>query len=180
MRLSLFAVAAFCVSSLAARADTVYNYVGQNFTFATVPYTTSDRVTGSFTVATPLAANLSNYSFSPESFTFSDGVQTLTQAQYETVGTFANFSTDANGNITQYGVLIFNQISQDLISLSNDSNGHADGAVGDVGSAASSAAGSFSQQATVMPAAVTPEPSSILLLGSGMLGVVGMLRKRFV
>jgi hypothetical protein len=31
---------------------------------------------------------------------------------------------------------------------------------------------------TVTPAAATPEPSSFVLLGSGLLGVVGLLRKR--
>lgn len=34
------------------------------------------------------------------------------------------------------------------------------------------------QSGTVVPAA-TPEPSSFLLLGTGLLGIAGMMRKRF-
>ena len=30
-----------------------------------------------------------------------------------------------------------------------------------------------------LPASVTPEPSSIALLGTGMLGIAGVMRKRF-
>lgn len=37
----------------------------------------------------------------------------------------------------------------------------------------------YTAAAPVTPASMTPEPSSFALLGTGMLGVVGMLRKRF-
>lgn len=75
MRLSLFAVAALFVSSLIARADAVYTYTGQHFTLVEGSYTTSDSVTGLFTITNPLGDDLNNVSFTPLSFNFSDGVQ---------------------------------------------------------------------------------------------------------
>ena len=39
--------------------------------------------------------------------------------------------------------------------------------------------GAMALETTTMPASVTPEPSSIALLGTGMLGVAGVVRKRF-
>jgi hypothetical protein len=80
MRLSLFATAAaLCLSSLAARADAVYTYTGQDFTFANAPYTTSDSITGELTFSSPLAPDLALQQELPVSYSFSDGVETLTQ-----------------------------------------------------------------------------------------------------
>src|SRR5215469_6070319 len=62
-----------------ASADTTYTYQGNPFTFflnATCPPQCS--LSGSFTLATPLADNLVSGSFIPESFSFTDGSVTIT------------------------------------------------------------------------------------------------------
>ena len=54
----VFAFLIAAVASLSASAATVYQYVGTNYTTASSPYTTAQRVTGQFTTASPLAPNL--------------------------------------------------------------------------------------------------------------------------
>ena len=63
-----------------ANADVVYTYTGNDFTFATAPYTTTDRVIASFDLPSVLAPNLVLTTITPSAWSFTDGVQTLTQA----------------------------------------------------------------------------------------------------
>jgi hypothetical protein len=63
-----------------ARADVVYTYTGNPFTSVLGSYTTSDFVSVSFTLATPLGPNFAFAFISPTDFTFSDGQQTFTQS----------------------------------------------------------------------------------------------------
>src|SRR5271170_5153537 len=61
-------------------ADTVYSYVGGDFSVVEAPYTTSDFVTLTFTEPAPLFNIGGNVFPTPSSFSFSDGVQTLNNA----------------------------------------------------------------------------------------------------
>lgn len=110
-------IAALLVGSVASAATTTtYNYAGQPYTLfhnhttctlgTCVDYSTSMRVTGSFTVSTPLAPNLSHVDISTSanllSWTFFDGVNTIsstTPNAYIYPGIF-QVSTDALGNVT--------------------------------------------------------------------------------
>src|SRR5439155_18345549 len=54
-----------------------YTYTGTPFTTVTGAYTTSDKVTGSVELMTPLGPNMSLTSVTPLAFSFFDGVQTI-------------------------------------------------------------------------------------------------------
>jgi hypothetical protein len=67
MRKFLITTAAIAASAglgifvVPANAEAVYDYTGLPFTTVTGAYTTADRVTGSITVSSPLAANLTSF-----------------------------------------------------------------------------------------------------------------------
>jgi hypothetical protein len=68
-------------------------------------YTLTESITGSFTTAIPLAANLSFAPVTPLSYSFSDGVNTIADSQAGARIDEFEVSTDNAGNIT--GVQIF-------------------------------------------------------------------------
>jgi hypothetical protein len=89
-----FAVLLIGVFVASAKADTVYRYVGDRFTFAQGVYSPGDRITGSFVLSDSFvptvgligteAQSVTNF---VESYSFTDGHQTLTQSN--STGTFS-------------------------------------------------------------------------------------------
>jgi hypothetical protein len=79
-------------------ADIIYSYTGNPFTMASSPYTTNDFISGSFELATPLDNNLPFTLINSTilSFSFSDGVQTISSPQAFPDSNFA-IQTDATG-----------------------------------------------------------------------------------
>ena len=84
-----------------------YSYTGGNFSVAFDPYTTAMRVTGEFTVATPLTPHLpwTDISAQVTSYRFEDGIQTLTEANSAPLAFFV--STDGNGVPSTWGISVW-------------------------------------------------------------------------
>lgn len=159
-----------------ANGDTTYNYTGNDFTSVSAPYTTSDSVTGSFTLAAPLAANLTSFTtVTPQSFSFSDGVigDTITNTS-PGVGSQFSFETDGSGAITKWQVVV------DITSVSNFSIStvNAPGGVG-VFDQAQHGGGTTSGGNTNSPGTwAVPEPTTVGLLAVGAVLAAALRRKR--
>jgi hypothetical protein len=97
------ALTAFAVST--AHATTVYNYTGKVLKYGTMPYSASNRITGSVTLAEPLGNNVSA-SVAPIAFTFTDGKQTISNTTPDKSLLFIkfHFTTDATGQIIDWVV----------------------------------------------------------------------------
>ena len=102
MKRILISIALFaCLMSGYVHADT-YTYIGTNFELTGGDdYTTDMRVTGSFTTSFPIPPNVSNFDISGilTSWSFNDGVQTITNVNGVIPAPRSDVSTDASGNI---------------------------------------------------------------------------------
>ena len=105
-------VSALVLGAPQAKADAIYSYVGNHFTIIenSTPsgtFTTSDSVSGSFSLASPLAANLNDFTISNVlSFSFSDGHHTFTESTADLRAAIFDVSTDASGNIINWQIEI--------------------------------------------------------------------------
>lgn len=179
MRLCLVpAVLVLAAATLAAHADTVYTYHGNDFTTASGPYTTDDSLTLSITLSAPLASTSSLQAYTPTAFSISDGVQTITNLTPGITGSEFVFAT-SGGVIDQWGIAVFGGnfiiescgfnptvcTPQSFDEAESVSGGGVGENIADPGTWTSSAA--------------TPEPSTLALFGTGILGLAGVARRKF-
>jgi hypothetical protein len=160
-----------------ANAGVVYTYTGMDFFYSGGPFTTSDSISGSFTVPTALSDDLSNVSITPESFTFSDGVYTVTDVTAHDA--FFSLTTNGVGQITDWSVDI-NEIAGPLIQTL--------GPVSDLTDCCSDLAENASKTIDDMnpqgyngywtSADPTPEPAPFALMVTGLLALALVGRKR--
>ena len=182
-----FGVFAAAQSARADGAET-YTYAGNPLNYSVLLYNcpTVCEINGSFTVAQPLAPNLSFASFTPTAFSFTDGITTYTQLNTPpSERIFYDFSTDSSGTIS--GWAIFLQMSlppppsyayTQLSSSYNFPYGGSD-ASQVFGPGINAYAINYSPGTwTAAPAAVEtiPEPASFWLLAAGLAAVLAGLR----
>ncbi|GMU73679.1 MAG: hypothetical protein DYH14_11195 [Betaproteobacteria bacterium PRO3] len=93
-------------ASVSVSAATTYQYVGPTYSIVSGPYATSQRVTGQFTTATPLAPNLpsANILAQVTSYSFSDGVHTYASSDPNARVYSFVAGTDATGAIANWAL----------------------------------------------------------------------------
>jgi len=102
---SFFGVAlavGFLTAASVQAVPITYSYTGNPFTFVSAPYTTSDFVSATVTLAGPLAPRMRFTSVTPTAFTLFDGVQTITNLNASTSS--FSFATGPDGMITAWDV----------------------------------------------------------------------------
>ncbi len=182
---SLFAIG----SAPSALADSAtYTYSGQPFAPAFtsgVDSCTSGvgecSLSGSLTLASPLPPNLLHYTtVAPLSFSFTDGVHILDNT--DSTG-FFRFETGPEGQIVAWQFFIGScqPGSTELSSIyqrnaAADNNTETCGSVPGEGTFIIGGAQTFVQPSGTWT--ITPEPTSLLLLGTGLLAGIGWHRKR--
>ena len=176
-----------------AVASVVYAYTGNLFNSFTDPssYDTSMSVTGTLTLAAPLDANLSQSVVMPSSFSFNDGINTITD-DFAT-HSFFEFSTDQAGEITSWVVLLrqgslvgAGEIEDEIFSRwvtgpvgQDDGNiltcDEFDEEFFDCTVVSFDTGASITQPGVWT---VVPAPAALWLFGSGLLGLVGISRRK--
>ena len=172
MRLhSILATAALLSASLAAHADPV------TYDLTLTPTSGVYGGTGSFTLAGAPANNVDYFTTNGlEALTFTIDGQIFSLAN-ETPGNAANTLVEfQSGNI--WDITFAETIGSGLNSLTLDTAGNYAFFYSSNGIEQESS-GTFTDT-PAPPAAVTPEPTGIALLGTGLLGLAGVVRRRLV
>ncbi len=186
--LVLLCVAALLVfgAAPAARADTLYTYTGTDFTNLDNPSVLPTGVTGlsgSVTLTTSLGDNFSGF-VTPAAFSFTDGATTITQSNESLPYDSFYFVTNSSGAIINWDVELCAvgpscSIPVDYFDTVNTSASTDDYSLYiDPGGTYALAWNLSSPGAWVEQPISTPEPSALLLLGSGLIGLIGVKSRK--
>lgn len=182
MTCRVFLAALILTVPLLASTDYTYTYTGDDFTSATGVFSTSDSVTGYFTLSAPLGDNLNGANIASEtlSFSFTDGPDTITNSTPDINVCFCSPTidiwTDASGNIINWEIsLTVGELGSENITTEDYYAGIITGTViQDSGFIDSSDQASNSGDAgswLLSTSSAAPEPASLLLAGAGMTAI---------
>ena len=183
---SLTLVAALMMLPLTLKADTLYTYIGNNFNQFSSPhmgtgpnayYSTANFVEIAFVLSSPLAANLNNVFIDPLTYSFTDGTISTSGPYSSWLAGFA-VTTDAAGNIVNWEMGTSSPgAATDQYSVESENEpGHVSDQ-GDVLIYFNNYTGEVADDPGTWTAGPVPEPGSLILVASGLLGAVGMLRR---
>ena len=176
----LLSAQCLCGAHFANATSVVYTYTGNDFQYASPgsPYSLSDSLTGSVTLSAALGDDVGLVQVNPTSFSFSDGVQTISSCASPSFCSFF-FVTGPTGSIVQWDVTLLGSnygiVSQNLAppfsgSAFAQDQDYVSSGYGNV---------AFDPGTWTGPTA-TPVPSALPLFASGLgaLGLFGWRRKR--
>jgi hypothetical protein len=181
-RLGLAIVCAAALSAMlpaSSRADTIYTYTGNGFTSAISPYTLTDSVSGWIDLSAPLGNSVGPLTITPVAFSFSDGVQTITNNDVISPPSFFDgIITNSSGDIVAWDILVQSGAGG-IIEIQDVGIGTQRDLAGVLG------VGGFNVDASVAKpgswvVATTPIPAALPLFATGLgaLGLLGWRRKR--
>ncbi len=118
-------LAGFIVLALLASSNVyavVYNYTGPNFTNVSGAYTTSMRVTGSFSTSSPIPPNSDDFDATGivTSWSFFDGLQSINSTNGVIYPNSFLFTTDGTGNITEAEIAVVDSPLATQVGQTND------------------------------------------------------------
>lgn len=152
-------------------ADVTYTYTGNPFQSFGGLYDSTDFVSGSFTVSSALADSLPEGTITPNSYSFTDGVQTFNSTAPPPEVTI-EVGTDLTGAINSWDIS-FTSASGNILSTDSASSDFGEAGaslgenVGDPGGWVQSGSGT----------SPVPEPGNLAFIGLGVAAIVASRRK---
>lgn len=184
-----------CLASLlvlvvapSARADAIYTYGGNGLTVFENPSLLPAGVvglSGSMTLTAPLGSNFSG-NVTPTAFSFTDGATTLTQLNAPLANDLFSFATDSSGAIISWDVQLCMAAPgcpMPLIyfeTVNTPRWGTDDAVLYLAANGSSGEAYNSSSPGVWADATATPEPSALVLLASGLIGLIGAKRRKLL
>ena len=177
--------ALFIISSSTAMAIVVYQYTGHTYTeilSPNNPYDYNMSITGSFTVAAPME-NFSGV-FTPLSWSYNDGVHTLTSADH--IWGQNQVTTDASGMPTAWAMIMLDKLLVEegdlhhIMLIRNTGDTAEIEACMWLNTACGGTPAAYGDSSTAGNWEVSnvPVPAAVWLFGSGLLGLVGIARRK--
>lgn len=185
-------ITALSAATYSAHATVIYNYTGNNFTSVVSPFSTSDSLTGFVEFASAPDAGGETDKTDVIDYSFTAGPLTLTTI----TAPFSDFTFnfDSNGDITGWDVAMLSDTLAPrrprIRTCTNTGNQSAIETFvgctvgGTYDEAVTASVLSFERAAiqadpgTWTAAAVVPIPAALWLFGSGLLGLIGVARRK--